>query len=63
MVNGDAFIDSLDRLNNDKFKNKLTLQTALAAIHYSKRRYDTSSSKEAFYIAAVEKAKEKNTAG
>ncbi|HEV7782510.1 MAG TPA: tetratricopeptide repeat protein [Chitinophagaceae bacterium] len=56
---GYAFIDSLDRLNSDKFKDKLTLQTALATIRYSVNRYDMSSSKEAFFMAAVEKAKDK----
>lgn len=56
---GNGFFDSLDRLNSNKFKSKLALQTAFAAIRYSEGHYDTSSSKEAFYIAAVEKTKEK----
>lgn len=54
---GYAFIDSLDRINTDKFKNQLTLQTAFAAMRYSLGRYNMSSSKEVFLLAAVEKTK------
>lgn len=58
--NSFAVIDSLNGLNTDKFRNAHTLQTALAGVVYTHERFALNSSKEAFLIAAVERAKEKN---
>lgn len=57
---GEKYIDSLDKLNNDKLSSESNLHTALAANIYTPGRFSENSGKESFYVAAVEKSKEKN---